>query len=83
MKTIILDLTGCKSLRDIHERIRIAFDFPDWYGKNWDAFWDLLRTECDANTVIIKGKQTIPKNTRPKNRFASLKNCARCCKMET
>ena len=64
MKTIILDLTGCKSLWDIHERIRKAFDFPEWYGKNWDAFWDLLRTECDANTVIlkviIKGEYTIP-----------------------
>ena len=61
MKTIVLDLTGCKSLWDIHEQIRKAFDFPEWYGKNWDAFWDLLRTECDANTVIIKGEHTIPK----------------------
>ena len=60
MKKIILDLTGCKTLWDIHERIRKAFDFPEWYGKNWDAFWDLLRTECDANKVIIKGEQTIP-----------------------
>ena len=61
MKTIVLDLTGCKSLWDIHERIRKAFDFPEWYGKNWSAFWDLLWSECDANRVIIKGEQTIPK----------------------
>ena len=55
MKIIELDLTGCKYLFDIHERIRIAFNFPDWYGKNWSAFWDLLRSECDADQVIIKG----------------------------
>ncbi len=60
MKTIVLDLTGCKSLWDIHERIRIAFDFPEWYGKNWSAFWDLLWSECDADKVIIKGEYTIP-----------------------
>ena len=55
MKTIVLDLTGCKSLWDIHERIRKAFDFPEWYGKNWSAFWDLLWSECDANRVISGG----------------------------
>lgn len=28
LKTIPLDLTDCKSLGEVHERIRIAFDFP-------------------------------------------------------
>lgn len=56
MKTIVLDLTGCKYINEIHEKIRIAFDFPAWYGKNWSAFWDLLRSECDAQRVIIKGE---------------------------
>ena len=62
MKIIELDLTGCKYLYDLHERIRIAFDFPEWYGKNWDAFWDLLWSECDADKVIIKGENTLPKD---------------------
>ena len=47
-KTVVLDLTGCKSLSEMHLRIRDAFRFPDSYGQNWDAFWDLMRTECDA-----------------------------------
>lgn len=59
MKTIELDLTGCKYWYELHERIRIAFDFPDWYGKNWDAFWDLLWSECDADKVIIKGAASL------------------------
>ena len=61
MKIIELDLTGCTSLYDIHEKIRVAFDFPDWYGKNWDAFWDLLWSECDADKVMIKGTTTLSK----------------------
>ena len=32
---IELDLTGVKTLNELHEKIRIAFDFPEWYGKNW------------------------------------------------
>ena len=27
--------------------------------KNWDAFHDLLRTECDADKVVVKGINTI------------------------
>ena len=59
MKIIKLDLTDCKYLDELHERIRVAFDFPDWYGKNWDAFWDLLWRECDADKVIIKGEKEL------------------------
>lgn len=60
MKTIELDLTGCKYLGEIHKKIQKAFDFPYWYGANWDAFWDLLWSECDANKVLIKGEKSLP-----------------------
>ena len=33
MKIIELDLTGVKTLNELHEKIRNAFDFPEWYGK--------------------------------------------------
>ena len=59
MKIIELDLTGCKYLSEIHERIRVAFDFPEWYGRNWSAFWDLLWSECDADKVIVKGEYSL------------------------
>ena len=62
MKIIELDLTACKTLSELHERIRVAFDFPEWYGKNWDAFNDLLSTDCDADKVIIKGEKTLSKD---------------------
>lgn len=58
-KIITLDLTDCKYLGELHERIRVAFDFPEWYGANWDAFWDLLWSECDADELIIVGENTM------------------------
>ncbi len=58
-KVITLDLTGCKYLGELQERIRAAFDFPEWYGENWDAFWDLLWSECDADEVVIIGEKTL------------------------
>ena len=59
-KIVTLDLTGCKYLGEIHQRIKNAFDFPDFYGENWSAFWDLLRSECDSNRIIVLGIKTIP-----------------------
>lgn len=60
MKIIELDLNDCRYLSEIHERIRAAFDFPKWYGKNWSSFWDLLWSECDAEKVIVKGERNLP-----------------------
>ena len=60
-KTVTLDLTGCQSLGEIHQRIKKTFDFPECYGENWSAFWDFLGTECDANEIIVVGMGTLPK----------------------
>ena len=60
-KIITLDLTGCKYLGELHQRIKEAFDFPDFYGENWDAFWDLLRSECDADKVMVVGGDSVSK----------------------
>lgn len=60
MKIVVLDLTGCKYLGEIHNRIKEAFNFPDWYGETWSSFWDLLRSDCDADKVIIKGEKDVP-----------------------
>ena len=64
-KIVTLDLTGCKYLGEIHQRIKKAFDFPHFYGENWDAFWDLLRTECDADKIVIIGEETVSKELVP------------------
>lgn len=64
-KIVILDLTDCRFLGEIHSRIKKAFDFPDFYGENWDAFWDLLWSECDANKIVVIGEKTVSKELIP------------------
>lgn len=63
-RIITLDLTGCKYLGEIHQRIKKTFDFPDFYGENWSTFWDLLRSECDANLIVVLGIKTVPEKYR-------------------
>lgn len=53
-----LDLTDCKYLGELHQRIKEAFEFPDYYGENWDAFYDLMRMESTADKVIIIGRSS-------------------------
>lgn len=59
-KIVTLDLTGCKYLGEIHQRIKESFHFPEFYGENWSAFWDLLCSECDSNLIIVMGMKTLP-----------------------
>lgn len=59
-QSVCLDLTGCKYLNDIHQRIKEAFGFPDYYGENWDAFYDMLCTENTAEKIVITGEGKVP-----------------------
>jgi len=38
----IIDGANCKNLKASIANIAAAFKFPDYYGKNLDAFWDCI-----------------------------------------
>ncbi len=59
---ITVDLTGCKYVMEFWERIRVSFGFPEFFGKNWDAFWDLISWECPAHRVTVIGANTLPED---------------------
>ena len=61
---IVLDLTRCRYGGEVHERIKEAFGFPDYYGKNWDAMWDCIDFLFDQREIVIRGFQTMPKDVR-------------------
>ena len=60
---VVLDLTGCNDLGDLHQRIRKTFGFPGYYGADWDAMWDCLTDvflwESDRRAIHIKGYNTM------------------------
>ena len=37
-----IDFTKVEYYLEMHFSIRDALDWPDYYGCNWDAFWDCL-----------------------------------------
>ena len=59
---ITVDLTDCKNVHDFWNRIKVDFGFQNHFGKNWDAFWDMLSWEFPGNQVTIIGANTLPKN---------------------
>ena len=37
-----VDFTNVKTYYEMHWCVRDSLNFPDYYGCNWDAFWDCL-----------------------------------------
>lgn len=50
----ILDFTKVRSWIDIHNIIEKEFDFPNYYGANWDAFWDCITDLMDEEGLDIE-----------------------------
>ena len=48
-----LDFSEVKYIYDVHQIIKKEFDFPDYYGANWDAFWDCL-TDIASRPLHVK-----------------------------
>lgn len=51
MKTLIIDAASIGGMEQVHERFYAAFDFPEYYGENFDALHDML-CELHGEAVI-------------------------------
>jgi len=52
MRVVVINGTSIESIEEAHLQIQKNFRFPDYYGKNLDALYDLLSTE-DRRTRIL------------------------------
>jgi RNAse (barnase) inhibitor barstar len=41
-----IDGYKCKNFKDLHQSVAAAFEFPDYYGHNFNALWDCM-TDLD------------------------------------
>lgn len=55
MGMVCLDLREIVDKVDLHERLAEVLDFPDYYGKNLDALWDLLMDVREGLDLQIIG----------------------------
>lgn len=55
-----INLSDIENEKSLHELFASKLGFPDFYGKNWDAFWDaitaLVKLPSDIN---IKGTEEL------------------------
>ncbi|EOS8324781.1 barstar family protein [Vibrio parahaemolyticus] len=68
-----IDLIMIENENQLHELMANCFGFPDYYGKNWDAFWDCL-CDSDLPKVIEFVGSSHLKSAHPES-FESLKSC--------
>ena len=59
-----IDLTDCKYLMELHERIKKGLNLDDGYGSNWSAFWDEINRNTKCDLIIVKGAETVSKDLK-------------------
>lgn len=60
-----VDVSNIKSSTDLHSLLKEKLGFPNFYGENWDAFWDAITGLVELPLQIhIVGWTCLEKNLR-------------------
>ena len=57
-----IDGDKINSENDFHDVISKELDFPDYYGRNWDALWDCLSGHAETDVLITISCSSSMKN---------------------
>ena len=55
-----VDLAGVTSLEEFHDLLQQHLEFPVYYGRNLDAFWDCLTDIAGKVHVDVVGFSDLP-----------------------
>ena len=61
----ILDGKKMVSREETHQYLKETLGFPDYYGKNRDAFWDCLSVDCEYNFITVTGESKVADILKP------------------
>ncbi len=68
---LVLDLARERSKQALHRLLAQGLGFPDYYGMNWDAFWDCVRDDDQSRLprhLVLAGmaslEQSLPHEAR-------------------
>ncbi len=55
-ESVMVDLSEVATREELHTALARALDFPDFYGRNWDAFWDAITGLVEMpRRLVLKG----------------------------
>lgn len=65
----ILDVSKIQSLTELHCLLKKNLELPEYYGMNWDAFWDAITGLIELpETLIFEGwndfKERLPEESQ-------------------
>jgi len=73
-RSVEIDLGTVNTKEEIHERLASALGFPDYYGRNWDAFDECMQDlTTPPSQIRISGVATL--ETRLPREARLLKQC--------
>lgn len=56
---LMIDVADPSTREELHALLAEAMDFPEYYGRNWDAFDECLRDATLPAHVTIRGLGTL------------------------
>ena len=62
MKTVYLCGPELRDKEALHSAIARQLAFPDWYGENLDALYDLLTDQSEDCRVVLAGREALEEN---------------------
>lgn len=65
MKTAFLSPKEIRDLPALHASLARQLDFPDWYGGNLDALYDLLSAATERTTIVLLGTKGLARQLGP------------------
>ena len=69
-----VDLSGVSDRKGLHDRIQEALPMPEYYGRNLDAFYDVINEYGGSWKILFRGCEEV-RETMP----AYLSALARLC----
>ncbi len=68
-KRVVLDVSTVHKSAELHALLRKELKFPEFYGMNWDAFWDVITGMVELpETLSFEGwdklKVALPEDTK-------------------
>lgn len=73
-EVLALDVSNIKTAEDFHQYLKLKLEFPEFYGMNWDAFWDAITglVELPENIVIIGWNELVKLIPEETNSFIEI-----------